>query len=271
MSSQRAADLISALTLEEKALLTAGRDLWSTAPVERLGIPAVGLTDGPNGARGMGLPGVGIQASACTPCGAGLGATWDPPLVERVGALIGREALAKGCHVLLAPTVNLHRSPLGGRTFEAFSEDPLLSGTLAVGYIRGVQAQGVAATVKHLAGNECERERMTADSVIDERTLREIYLLPFEMAVRDGRVAAVMTAYNRLNGVWCGESAPLLGILRHEWGFGGIVMTDWFAGAHTVTALRAGLNLEMPGPGGRSGLRWPRPSQRATLTRPRWT
>ena len=188
MSSPRIREFLAALSLEEKATLTAGRDLWSTAPVERLGIPAVGLTDGPNGARGMGLPGVGMAASACTPCGAGLGATWDVELLERVGALIGREARAKGCHVLLAPTVNIHRSPLGGRTFEAFSEDPFLSGRLAVGYIRGVQSQGVAATVKHLAGNESERERMTADSVIDERTLREIYLLPFEMAVRDGRV-----------------------------------------------------------------------------------
>lgn len=249
MSSQRIQDLASALTLEEKATLTAGRDLWSTAPVERLGIPAVGLTDGPNGARGMGLPGVGVVASACTPCGAGLGASWDVELLERIGALIGREARAKGCHVLLAPTVNIHRSPLGGRTFEAFSEDPLLSGALAVAYVRGVQSEGVAATVKHLAGNESERERMTADSVIDERTLREIYLLPFEMAIRDGDARAVMTAYNRLNGTWCGENAPLLAILRQEWGFDGVVMTDWFAGAHTVTALNAGLNLEMPGPG----------------------
>jgi beta-glucosidase len=249
MSSQRVRELLSALSLEEKAALTAGGDLWSTVPVERLGIPAVGLTDGPNGARGMGLPGVGVVASACTPCGAGLGATWDVELLARVGALIGREARAKGCHVLLAPTVNIHRSPLGGRTFESFSEDPLLSGALAVAYIRGVQSEGVAATVKHLAGNESERERMTADSVIDERTLREIYLLPFEMAVRDGDVRAVMTAYNRLNGTWCGENAPLLQILRQEWGFDGVVMTDWFAGAHTVTAMNAGLNLEMPGSG----------------------
>ncbi len=249
MSSQRVRDLISALTLQEKAALTAGRDLWSTVPVERLGIPAVGLTDGPNGARGMGLPGVGVVASACSPCGGGLGASWDVELLERVGALIGREARAKGCHVLLAPTVNIHRSPLGGRTFEGFSEDPLLSGRLAVAYIRGVQAEGVAATVKHLAGNESERERMTADSVIDERTLREIYLLPFEMAVREGDVRAVMTAYNRLNGIWCGENRPLLQILRQEWGFDGLVMTDWFAGAHTVTAMEAGLTLEMPGPG----------------------
>ena len=249
MSSKRVRELLAALTIEEKATLTAGADLWSTAAIERLGIPAVGLTDGPNGARGMGLPGVGVVASACTPCGAGLGASWDVDLLERVGALIGREARAKGCHVLLAPTVNIHRSPLGGRTFEAFSEDPLLSGALAVAYIRGVQSEGVAATVKHLAGNESERERMTADSVIDERTLREIYLLPFEMAVRDGDVRAVMTAYNRLNGIWCGENAPLLSILRREWGFDGVVMTDWFAGAHTVTAMKAGLNLEMPGPG----------------------
>lgn len=239
----------NALTQEEKALLTAGADLWSTVAVPRVGVPAVGLTDGPNGARGAALPGAETSPSACTPCGSALGATWDPELVGRVAEVVGREARAKGCHVLLAPTVNLHRSPLGGRTFESFSEDPWLTGSLAVGYIRGAQRAGVAATVKHLVANEAEQERMTADSVVDERTLRELYLVPFERAVKEGSVMAVMTAYNRLNGRWCADHGPLLEILREEWGFRGVVMTDWFAGAHTVEAALAGLDLEMPGPG----------------------
>ena len=241
--------LLASLTLEEKAALTAGRDLWSSAPIERAGIPSVGLTDGPNGARGMGLPGLDTEPTACTPCGSALGATWDGDLVGRVAALVAREARAKGCHVLLAPTVNLHRSPLGGRTFEAFSEDPYLTGRLAAAYVRGAQSEGVAAVVKHFAANETELERMTADSVVDERTLREMYLAPFEAAVRDGGCLGVMSAYNRLGGTWCSEHAELFAILRGEWGFDGIVITDWFAGAHTVAAARAGLDLEMPGPG----------------------
>src|SRR5207253_1098520 len=164
------------------------------------------MTDGPNGARGATLVGGGRPlASACMPCGAALGATWDSALVERIGALIGEEARTKGCRVLLAPTVNLHRSPLGGRNFESYSEDPLLAGVLAAAYVRGVQSQGVAAAVKHFAGNESEFERMTMDAVIDERALRELYLLPFELAVRDGGALGVMTAYNRLNGVYCCE------------------------------------------------------------------
>lgn len=249
MTTPKAGALVALLTLDEKAALTAGKDLWSTVGVPAHGIPSVGLTDGPNGARGRGLPGIGTDSSSCTPCGSALGATWDVGLVEQIGALIGREARAKGCHVLLAPTVNIHRSPLGGRTFESFSEDPFLSGRLAAAYIQGAQSAGVATAVKHFAGNEAERERMTADSLIDERALREIYLLPFELAVREGGSLSLMTAYNRLNGSWCSEHAELLRILRQEWKFDGFVVTDWFAGAHTVAAAEAGLDLEMPGPG----------------------
>ncbi|HEY8060346.1 MAG TPA: glycoside hydrolase family 3 C-terminal domain-containing protein, partial [Acidimicrobiales bacterium] len=230
--------------------LTAGGDLFATAAVERLGIPQVGVTDGPNGARGSDLPGMGGTPSTCVPCGSAIGASWDPALAEALGALVGREALDRGCRGLLAPTVNLHRSPLAGRNFECYSEDPLLAGLLAAGYVRGAQANGVFATVKHFVGNDAEFERGSINSVIDERALRELYLLPFELAVKEGGALGIMTAYNRLNGRWLTEQAALLTeVLRGEWGFGGLVMTDWFAMVDTSSALAAGLDLEMPGPG----------------------
>ncbi len=242
--------LVAALTLEEKAALTAGEDLFSTVAVARLGIPKVHITDGPSGARGNGLPGSGGPPSTCIPCGSAIGATWNPDLAQHLGALVGREALDRGCRGLLAPTVNLHRSPLAGRNFECYSEDPLLSGRLAAGYVRGVQSAGVFATVKHFVGNDAEFERGSINSVIDERALRELYLLPFEIAVREGGALAIMTAYNRLNGRWLTQQPEfLLDILREEWGFEGLVMTDWFGVAETTTSLRAGLDLEMPGPG----------------------
>jgi beta-glucosidase len=242
--------LIDALTLEEKATLIAGEDLFSTAAIERLGIPKVHVTDGPSGARGSGLPGAGGPPSTCIPCGSAVGATWNPDLARRLGALVGREALDRGCRGLLAPTVNLHRSPLAGRNFECYSEDPLLSGRLAAGYVRGVQSEGVFATVKHFVGNEAEFERGSISSVIDERALRELYLLPFEIAIREGGAFAIMTAYNRLNGRWLTQQPSfLLDLLREEWGFEGLVMTDWFGVAETTTSLGAGLDLEMPGPG----------------------
>ena len=242
--------LVDALTLEEKATLTAGEDLFSTAAVERLGIPKVQVTDGPSGARGSGLPGAGGPPSTCIPCGSAIGASWNPELARSLGALVGREALDRGCRGLLAPTVNLHRSPLAGRNFECYSEDPLLSGRLAAGYVRGVQSEGVFATVKHFVGNEAEFERGSISSVIDERALRELYLLPFEIAIREGGALAIMTAYNRLNGRWLTQQpAFLLDLLRGEWGFEGLVMTDWFAVAETTLSLGAGLDLEMPGPG----------------------
>ena len=202
--------LIDGLTLDEKAALTAGDDMFTTAGIERVGIPKVGLTDGPNGARGLTLPGMGGPTSTCIPCGSAIGATWDPALAERLGALVGREALDRGCRGLLAPTVNLHRHPLAGRNFECYSEDPLLSGRLAAGYVRGVQSAGVFATVKHFVGNEAEFERGSISSVIDERSLRELYLLPFEIAVREGGALGLMTSYNRLNGRWLTERPDLL-------------------------------------------------------------
>ncbi len=248
------ATLVAQLTLDEKTGLMAGLDLWSTMAVERLGIPPVWVTDGPNGARGPALPGASTDdtpsSAACMPCGSALGSTWDVELVERVGAAIGEEARTKACRVLLAPTVNLHRSPLGGRNFESYSEDPLLAGRTAAAFVRGAQSKGVATTVKHFAGNESEHERMSADSRIDERTLRELYLLPFELAVRDGGALGIMTSYNLVNGEYVANSRTLLrDVLREQWRFEGFVVTDWFARVDTVAAAHAGLDLEMPGPG----------------------
>jgi beta-glucosidase len=241
--------LIEEMTLDEKASLTAGDDLWSTVAIDRVGIPKVRVTDGPNGARGPSVPGSASATAACVPCGAALGATWDVTLVRRVGEMLGEEARTKACRVLLAPTVNIQRSPLAGRNFECYSEDPLLSGRLAVAFIRGVQSKGVATTVKHFAGNEAEFERMTISSVIDERTLREIYLVPFELAVREGGTLGLMTSYNRLNGEYTNNREDLLaGVVRGEWGYEGFVISDWFAAAQTVPAAVAGLDLEMPGP-----------------------
>jgi beta-glucosidase len=242
--------LLEALTLEEKASLTAGEDMFSTAAVDRVGIPKIRVTDGPAGAKGLSFPGLGGDPSTGIPCGSAIGATWAPDTAQKLGALVGREALDRGCRGLLAPTVNLHRSPLAGRNFECFSEDPLLSGRMAVGYVRGVQSVGVFATVKHFVANDAEFERNTISSVVDERSLRELYLVPFEMAVREGGALAIMTAYNRLNGKWLTERPDfLLDILREEWGFQGLVMTDWFAVVNRGDSLRSGLDLEMPGPG----------------------
>ena len=241
--------LLGRLTLDEKAALTAGVDSWHTTSVGRLGIPAVKFSDGPNGARGETRDGLSVTPSVCIPSETALGATWDPELVAETAAMVARQALDKGARVLLAPTVNLHRHPLWGRNFEAFSEDPILTAKVAVGYIRGVQAQGVAATVKHFVGNETEFERNTSSSVVDERALRELYLLPFEYAVKAADVLALMTGYNRVNGRHTADDPRLLtDVLRREWGFRGVVMTDWFGLSRTLDAARAGLDLEMPGP-----------------------
>jgi beta-glucosidase len=242
--------LIDQMTIEEKALLTTGATMWSTNPIDRFDIPAVTVTDGPAGARGPITPGIGTQvATLCIPCGSALGATFDVSLLEELGVALGHQTRSKGARVLLAPTVNLHRSPLFGRAFECYSEDPLLSGKLAASFIRGAQSRGVATTVKHFVGNDAEFERMTINSVIDQRTLREVYLLPFEIAVREGGSLGIMTSYNRMNGVYCAENRELLqDILRDEWGFEGFVVTDWFAGFTTEGAANAGLDLEMPAP-----------------------
>lgn len=248
MRGDRWQELLAALTVEEKAGMVAGTGVWTAGGVERLGMGALKLSDGPAGVRGDGLLGAGTP-TACLPCGASLGATWDAELLEELGALAGDEAAAKGVHVLLAPTVNLHRSPFGGRNFECYSEDPLLSGRLAAAFVRGVQSRGVAAAVKHFAANDSEHERHTIDVRADERTLRETVLAPFKAVVVEGGAWGVMASYNRLNGTHCCEHEWLLGtVLREDWGFDGFVVSDWFATRSTIGSACAGMSLEMPGP-----------------------
>ena len=238
---------LKALSLEEQVSLLAGDSFWLTVPVARAGVPAVKVTDGPNGARGGGAL-VGGVSAACFPAGIALAASWDTALLEEVGQALAEEAQSKGARVLLAPTVNLHRGALNGRNFECYSEDPFLTAWLGVSYIAGLQSRGVSAAIKHFVGNESEFERMTISSEISERALRELYLLPFEAAVRAG-VWAVMCSYNKLGGTYTSEHKRLLTeILRDEWGFDGIVMSDWFATHSTAPAVNAGLDLEMPGP-----------------------
>jgi beta-glucosidase len=233
------------LTLEEQAVLTAGYDFWHTAPVQRLGINSVRVTDGPAGARGHRWS---VGSSASLPCGSALAATWNRDLVRRVGRILADEARAKGASILLGPTVNIHRHPLAGRHFESFSEDPYLSAEMAVAYIQGVQERGVGACIKHFVCNDQEYERHTISVEVDERTLREIYLPPFDAAVRRASVWSVMGAYNRLSGTYCCEHRDLLEhLLKGEWGFDGAVISDWFA-THSATSVSAGLDLEMPGP-----------------------
>ena len=230
-------------SIEEQVALLAGSDTWHTPA--SLDVPAIRMTDGPAGARGTSWTG---PRSAVFPCGSALGATFDPALIREVGVALGREARSKSAQVLLAPTVNLHRTPIGGRNFECMSEDPVLTANIAEAYVRGVQSEGVACCIKHFVGNDTEFQRMTISSDIDERTLRENYLVPFEVAVRAG-VYSVMTGYNRLNGVFCADHEWLLRtVLRGEWGFDGVVVSDWFGLHSTVEAIVAGVDIEMPGP-----------------------
>jgi beta-glucosidase len=245
--SDRITGLLSQLTLEEKVALLAGSDMWHTTPIPRLDIPALKVSDGPNGARG-GMFSGGVTA-ACFPVGSALGASWNPDLVQQVGAAIGEEAQTKGARVILAPTVNLHRTPLGGRNFECYSEDPYLTGVMATAYIEGVQSRNVGATIKHYACNDQEFERNTISSEITERPLRELYLRPFQMAIRAAKPWCVMSSYNKINGVYACDNAYLLtDILRGEWGFDGLVMSDWFGTKSSAESIAAGQDLEMPGP-----------------------
>jgi beta-glucosidase len=246
--SDRIAKLLAQLTLEEKVSLCAGADMWSTPGVARLGIPPLVVTDGPSGARGPWVPGQ-AEPSTCFPCGSSLGATFDPELVRRVGEALAQEARDKGAQVLLAPTVNIHRSPLAGRNFECFSEDPHLSARLAAAYVAGVQSRGVATCVKHFVCNDSEFERHTISSEVGPRALREIYLPPFEAAVVESKAWSLMGSYNKVNGTYACEHPQLLGdLLVGEWGFDGAVVSDWFATQTCAPAANAGLDLEMPGP-----------------------
>lgn len=239
-------DLLAQMTLEEKISILAGADDWTTVPIPRLGIPQFKMTDGPNGARGVG--GSMAPESAATPVGVALGATWNPELVRQIGNILAEEVKLKGAHILLAPTMNIHRTPIAGRNFECYSEDPYLSGTIASAFINGLQEKGAGACVKHFVANDQEYERQRMSSEVDERTLREIYLEPFRIAVRKANPWAVMSAYNRVNGVYaCENDHTLIDILKGEWGFEGIVMSDW-GGTYDADVPGGGLDLEMPGP-----------------------
>ncbi|MEO8683361.1 MAG: glycoside hydrolase family 3 C-terminal domain-containing protein [Devosia sp.] len=246
--TDRIESLADQMTLEEKVSILSGEDFWSTPAVPRLGIGKLRVTDGPNGARGGGSL-IGGVKSASFPVGIALGATWNVALVSQIGAALADEVKSKGAHMLLAPTVNIHRSVTNGRNFECYSEDPILTAELAVSYISALQANGIGATIKHFAGNESEIERTTISSDIDERSLREIYLIPFEWAVKKARTWGVMSSYNRLNGTFTSEHNWLLtDVLRQDWGYDGIVMSDWFGSHSTAETINAGLELEMPGP-----------------------
>lgn len=245
-------DILRELTLEEKAALLSGRDFWHLKGIERLGIPALCITDGPHGLRkttGGAHAAVSEHVPAtCFPAACATACSFDPALLEEMGRALARECRAEGVAVLLGPGANIKRSPLCGRNFEYFSEDPYLTGKLAAGVIRGVESGGVGTSLKHLAANNQEFCRMVGSSVVDERTLREIYLAGFETAVEEGRPATVMASYNRINGVYACEDRRLLeDTLRGEWGFDGLVVTDWGAMDRRVEALRAGTDLEMPG------------------------
>jgi beta-glucosidase len=244
--------LLSRMTLEEKVLLTSGRDAWSTQPISRLGIPYIWMADGPHGLRrapSTDTWGYGDQLPAtCFPTASALSATWDVALLRDVGKALGAEASALGVNMLLGPGVNIKRSPLGGRNFEYFSEDPFLSGKLGAAYIDGVQDQGVGTSLKHYVANNVETERMWANSDVDERTLNEIYFTPFEIAVREAQPWSVMACYNRVQGVYGTQSPKLLtDKLKNDWGFEGIVVSDWDAVIDRVEGIRAGMHLEMPG------------------------
>lgn len=245
---------VSCLSLEERAQLLAGASHWKTHAAPSAGIPSLFLSDGPHGLRKqegaqdcMGI--AESRPATCFPTASALACSFDPKLVERVGTAIGEEARRQGVDVVLGPGVNIKRHPLCGRNFEYFSEDPVVSGELGAAMVRGIQGRGVGACLKHFAANSQEHARMVSDSVVDERTLRELYLAPFEHVVRHARPWSVMTAYNKLNGVYCSEHEWLLReVLRGEWGFDGAVVSDWGAMSSSMASVRAGLDLCMPGP-----------------------
>lgn len=245
--------VLAGMTLEEKAQMCSGRDFWYTQDNERLGIPGVMMCDGPNGLRKQVGEGdhLGINESietVCYPTASAFASSFDRQLLEQLGELLGQECQAEHVAMLLGPGVNMKRSPLCGRNFEYFSEDPYLAGKLAAAYIRGLQGQGVAACIKHFAANNQETRRMSGSSQVEERALREIYLPAFEEAVKEGHVRSVMCAYNAVNGTFCSENGELLnGILRGEWGFDGFVVTDWGATKRRPLGIKAGVDLEMPG------------------------
>jgi beta-glucosidase len=247
---------ISTLTLEQKASLLSGRDFWSTKPIPEAGIPSIILTDGPHGVRRQAgdADHLGINdslPSTCFPLAVAVGSSWDPELAARVGAAVGREGRVFGVSVILGPGVNIKRSPLCGRNFEYYSEDPYLSGVLGAAHVTGLQQAGVGASVKHFAANNQEHERMRVSADIDERTLREIYLPAFERVITEAHPATVMCSYNKINGIYASQNTWLLtDVLRRDWGYEGAVVSDWGAVSDRVAGVAAGMDLEMPGSAG---------------------
>lgn len=248
-------EIIDQMTKEEKAAFLSGKSVWETRAVKRLGIPSIFCSDGPHGLRKQAGEGdhLGLNASlpaTCFPTAATVANSWDEKLGEEIGKALGEEAGAQSVHILLGPGLNMKRSPLCGRNFEYFSEDPYLAGKMAAAYVKGIQSQGVYACPKHFAVNSQEMRRMAVNSVLDERTLREIYLTGFEIAVKEGKAGAIMTSYNEVNGIYANENKHLLkDILREEWDFDGVVITDWGASNDHVKGVAARSNLEMPSPG----------------------
>ena len=249
----KAKALAAEMALEEKALLLAGDGWWRTHHIDRLQIPSICMTDGPHGLRKVVGGGLGLSTSVpatCFPTASALASSWDTELIRQVGEALAEEAQASDVQILLGPGVNMKRSPLGGRNFEYFSEDPVLAGKMAAAYIQGVQSQGVGTSLKHYAANNQEFERMAASSNLDERTLHEVYLPAFEIAVKEAQPWSVMAAYNPINGVYATENSLFLqDILRTRWGFEGFVVSDWGAVHDRVAGVNAGLSLEMPGSG----------------------
>ncbi|MDZ4375971.1 MAG: glycoside hydrolase family 3 C-terminal domain-containing protein [Phenylobacterium sp.] len=240
----RVADLMARLTLEEKVTLLAGASAFNLYPIERLGVPSLQMTDGPTGVRSV----RGIQATVF-PVGVAVAATWNPDTAHAVAAAIGREAHALGDHVVLAPTINMMRIPTWGRNFETYSEDPYLAGVMGVAYVQGLQGEGIGASLKHFAANNQELERFVVDARVDERALRELYLAAFERVVAEADPWTIMASYNKLNGTYASEHRRLLTqVLKEEWGYRGMVVSDWAATHSTAAAANAGLDLEMPGP-----------------------
>lgn len=247
--------MIQKMTLEEKAAFLSGKGEWQTWDFERLGIPSMYCSDGPHGIRKQAGAGdhLGLNPSlpaTCFPTAATMANSWDPELGEEIGKALGEEAEVQDVHVVLGPGLNIKRSPLCGRNFEYFSEDPYLAGKMAAGYVRGIQSKGRYACPKHFAVNSQELRRMAMNAVLDERTLREIYLTGFEIAVKEGGAKAIMTSYNQVNGTYSNENTHLLkDILRDEWGYDGIVITDWGGSNDHIKGVAAGSDLEMPTPG----------------------
>jgi beta-glucosidase len=248
-------NLIKQMTLEEKASLCSGKDIWGTRAIKRLDIPSIWVSDGPHGLRrapSTNKAGYGDQVPAtCFPTASALASTWDVDLIYKVGQALGEECQALDVNVILGPGVNIKRSPLGGRNFEYMSEDPILAGEMGAALVNGIQSQGVGTSLKHYALNNCETQRMRMNSVVDERTMREIYLVPFETVVKKAQPWTVMASYNRINGVYGTENSYLLtDMLRKEFGFQGIVISDWTSIMNRVEGVKAGMNIEMPGSGG---------------------